>query len=248
MSRLALIVGLLLFNLAGCSGDSAPATDSTLEQQRAELDRQRVELEKQQTALAQERQAIELLEQGQEAEADKARQQEEKLAADQKQQQAEAHEAEAQQARKLLEEQKEIHRKAAAIGFFEFRDEERVRLAKVDADFGVTRNDRSTHVPTFDDPDYKTTPIDVGFAGVVSSLGVIQIIDDSTFLARFGKTPFTVLARGWDTTSFVDGSRLAPPGIWISGTQDYQSVQGASKRVFVIEPIDLEAYEKEYQP
>lgn len=87
---------------------------------------------------------------------------------------------------------------------------------------------------------------------------IIQIVDDKNMIVRcewvdstksgFPKESATIWVRGFSTKNFADEQqvRIASP-FQITGTTKYDSVSGASRTLFVAEPLDVERVTKYYE-
>ena len=96
-----------------------------------------------------------------------------------------------------------------------------------------------------------------GQFGTISG-SIVQIVDDKNMIARcewtdYNKTGFpkessTIWVRGFSTKNFADEQRLhiASP-FQITGTTKYDSVSGASRTLFVAEPLDVERVTKYFE-
>lgn len=79
----------------------------------------------------------------------------------------------------------------------------------------------------------------VGAVGRQPALRIVQVIDESTALVSTASGDIR-LASGFSTAGKVDGGAMSFPGaVQVTRTTQYETVNGGTKTVFVLEPFAL---------
>lgn len=106
-------------------------------------------------------------------------------------------------------------------------------------------------------PDYIAVPfvqsVDVGAigrlrspSGYMYSFKILQITGKSTMLVTASsgvEDSVTFELKGWDTDGLTDDADVSvDKAIQITGTDTYDSADGATRTVFVVEPFDIQDY------
>jgi hypothetical protein len=87
---------------------------------------------------------------------------------------------------------------------------------------------------------------EVGSVGMLRpTIEVAQIVDKTSFHGLVGTSSDRRIFKGFDVSGHAEGSKFSfDDPVKITGTETYTTVLGATATCFVIEPLDIDAYEK----
>lgn len=124
------------------------------------------------------------------------------------------------------------------------KEEDRKRAAKIaDAEHRLAElKDRSR-------PYYaRQIPKKPGDIGQLDGVKVFQIVDKSAALIEYDNGHLYWLS-GAKTADWRDGQHVSPKGVfWIAGNKTYETGDGGTSTVFLIEPLDMREHATRFSP